>query len=91
MYLWKCNIIDAIGRAWASAMDTENESHTQPADETGPSGLALEYKALLQMTCIKLAEACPSIIQEEYQQLITFDSALFDGLVSRSSSATSDK
>lgn len=30
-------------------------------------------------------------IQEEYQQLIAFDSALFDGLVGRSSSATTDK
>ncbi|KAG1861688.1 hypothetical protein F4604DRAFT_2033222 [Suillus subluteus] len=88
MYLWKCNIIDATGRAWASAMDIEN---TQLADETGASSLELEYKALLQMTCIKLAQACPSIIQEEYQQLITFDSALFDGLVGSSSSPTSDK
>ncbi|KAG1859001.1 hypothetical protein DFJ58DRAFT_726458 [Suillus subalutaceus] len=88
MYLWKCNIIDATGRAWASAMDIEN---TQLADETGASSLELEYRALLQMTCIKLAAACPSIIQEEYQQLITFDSALFDGLVGSSSSPTSDK
>jgi hypothetical protein len=29
----------------------------------GASSLALEYKTLLQMTCVKLAEACPSIIQ----------------------------
>ncbi|KAG1753218.1 hypothetical protein EDB19DRAFT_1668025 [Suillus lakei] len=91
MYLWKCNIIDAIGRAWAGVMDIECEGHTQLADETGASCLAPEYKALLQITCVKLAEACPSIIQEEYQQLITFDSALFSGLVGRSSSATSDK
>lgn len=91
MYLWKCNIIDAIGRAWASATDIEYEGHTQLADETGASSLALEYKILLEMTCIKLAEACPSIIQEEYQQLIRFDSVLFNGLVGNSSSATSDK
>jgi hypothetical protein len=89
MYLWKCNIIDAIGRAWASVMDIESD--TPLADETGASSLVSEYKTLLQMTYIKLAEACPSIIQEEYQQLITFDSALFNGLVGSSSSATSDK
>lgn len=35
MYLWKYNIIDAIGRAWACAMDIEYEGHTQLADETG--------------------------------------------------------
>jgi hypothetical protein len=81
MYRWKCNIIDAIARAWARAMDIEYEYHTQLADETGASSLALEYKTLLQMTCVKLAEVCPSIIQEEYQQLITFDSALFSGLL----------
>ncbi|KAG0700062.1 hypothetical protein DFH29DRAFT_808042 [Suillus ampliporus] len=79
MYLWKCNIIDAIGRAWAGAMDIEHAS-----------SLALEYKALLRMTCVKLAEACPSIIQEEYQQLLTFDSILFNGLVGNSCSTTSD-
>lgn len=91
MYLWKCNIIDAVGRAWASAKDIEYEGHTQLVDETGASSLELEYKTLLQMICIKLAEACPSIIQEEYQQLIRFDSVLFNGLVGNSSSATSDK
>ncbi|KAG2345054.1 hypothetical protein BDR05DRAFT_931074 [Suillus weaverae] len=82
VYLWKCNIIDAIGRAWAGAMDSEYE---------GASSLASEYKTLLQMTCVKLAEACPSIIQEEYQQLITFDSALFNGLVAGVLQPTSDK
>ncbi|KAG2147983.1 hypothetical protein DEU56DRAFT_103300 [Suillus clintonianus] len=91
MYLWKCNIIDAIGRAWAGAANIECEGHTQLVDETGASSLALEYKALLQSTCVKLAEACPSIIQEEYQQFITFDSALFSGLVGRSHSVISDK
>lgn len=35
MYLWKCNIIDATGRAWASAMDIEYEGHTQLADQRG--------------------------------------------------------
>lgn len=29
----------------------------------GASSLVLEYKNLLRMTCVKLAEACPSIIQ----------------------------
>ncbi|KAG2130971.1 uncharacterized protein EDB93DRAFT_945759 [Suillus bovinus] len=91
MYLWKYNIIDAIGRAWASAMDIEHERHTQLADETGAYSLASEYKKLLRMTCVKLAEACPRIIQEEYQQLIAFDSALFDDLVCKGSSGTSDK
>lgn len=81
VYVWKCNIIDAIGRAWAGVMDIEYEGHTQLADETGASSLALEYKSLLQMTCVKMAEVCPSVIQEEYQQLITFDSALFSGLL----------
>jgi hypothetical protein len=33
MHLWKCNIIDAIGRAWASVMDIESD--TQLVDETG--------------------------------------------------------
>ncbi|KAJ8585420.1 hypothetical protein M405DRAFT_865407 [Rhizopogon salebrosus TDB-379] len=84
MYLWKCNIIDAVGRAWVGATDIELEgqaSHSQLADDTGASSLALEYKALLQRTCVKLAEAWPKVIQEEYQQLLTFDSALFNGLV----------
>jgi hypothetical protein len=35
MYLWKYNIIDAIGRAWVGVMDVEYEGHAQVADEIG--------------------------------------------------------
>lgn len=40
MYLWKCNIIDAVGRAWVGALDIDlgsegQASHAQLADETG--------------------------------------------------------
>ncbi|OAX39247.1 hypothetical protein K503DRAFT_101001 [Rhizopogon vinicolor AM-OR11-026] len=87
MHLWKCNIIDAVGRAWVSAMDIELEGQFS---QIGTGDQVLEYKALLQNTCIKLAKVWPRVIQEEYQQLLSFDSAHFNGLVGDICSATSD-
>jgi len=40
MHLWKCNIIDAVGRAWADVLNIDSEgqtSHAPSADDMGGS------------------------------------------------------
>ncbi|THU78784.1 hypothetical protein K435DRAFT_769146 [Dendrothele bispora CBS 962.96] len=69
---WKGTILDGVGRCWVNAM--ENPS---PEDRS-----QRELKRLLQDACQALKKACPSVIEEEYQELFRLNHVLFQELVS---------
>ncbi|KAF9498275.1 hypothetical protein BDN71DRAFT_1481305 [Pleurotus eryngii] len=65
MHRWKCSIVDAVGRCWVATQDATVEL----------------LRSKLVDVCDKLAQACPSVIQEEYQLLYAVQPALFTDLV----------
>ncbi|KAF7433614.1 hypothetical protein PC9H_005575 [Pleurotus ostreatus] len=69
MHRWKGSIVDGIGRCWVA---------TQDGDATNTTVELLRSK--LVDVCNKLAQACPSVIQE-YQLLYAVEPALFTDLV----------
>ncbi|KAH9479561.1 hypothetical protein JR316_0008156 [Psilocybe cubensis] len=68
---WKETILNAIGRCWVGLMDQE-----RGAPNT-------EVKKGLQMLCMKMAEICPSVTQNEFQKLLQADKELFEDLLPR--------
>ncbi|KAJ7162616.1 hypothetical protein C8R43DRAFT_1173293, partial [Mycena crocata] len=67
---WKGTIVNGVGRCWINMLDST---------ENAPDGLKQELKNV----CYRLAIVCPSVLQEEYPQLMTADTHVFKDLLLR--------
>jgi len=76
---WKETILDAIGRCWVDLVDKETTA-MQSNTSMRESEMTIEIKMHLQKLCIKLAEICPSVVQEEYPRFLRSDKKLFEDL-----------
>ncbi|KAL4261910.1 TTI2 family protein [Pleurotus pulmonarius] len=83
IHRWKGSIVDGVGRCWVA---------TQDGGTTNSATVELLRSKLVDV-CDKLAQACPSVIQEEYRLLYAVEPALFTdlvgGIIQRSSDAPS--
>jgi len=70
LYLWKGTILEGIVKCWVTLADSRvNDAQ------------ANELRGVLEDLCMKLAAACPSVVQEEYQRLLALDREMFDSLL----------
>ncbi|KAF8963411.1 hypothetical protein BDZ97DRAFT_1919843 [Flammula alnicola] len=74
---WKETILDAIGRCWVDLIDRERSDGNASFDELQ---MKAKVKKQLQAICVKLAEVCPSVVQEEFPRLLEADKDLFKDL-----------
>ncbi|KIM83994.1 hypothetical protein PILCRDRAFT_68800, partial [Piloderma croceum F 1598] len=64
---WKGTILDAVAKCWVGIIDSGvNDPGT---------------RAALREVCSKLALVCPSLLQEEYPQLLSLDANMFSSLL----------
>jgi len=81
---WKETILDAIGRCWVGLIDEERTTmQTNGSLDASPKDIKLrrKLKSQLQNLCVKLAEVCPSVVQDEFLRFINADRALFEDLL----------
>ncbi|PBL02090.1 hypothetical protein ARMGADRAFT_1071590 [Armillaria gallica] len=71
---WKGTILDGVGRCWVALQDVDPSRNDDGASE--------ELKDLLRSTCKELANACPSVIQDEYKRFLAVNHAMFFDLLS---------
>ncbi|EGO01505.1 hypothetical protein SERLA73DRAFT_103331 [Serpula lacrymans var. lacrymans S7.3] len=69
MFIWKYTILDGVGKCWVSLLDSGVDDDA-----------SRELKKALCDICDKLAQACPSVVKEEYTQMVSLHSSLFKGL-----------
>lgn len=71
---WKGTILDGVGRCWVALQDVDPSRNDDGACE--------ELKELLRSTCKELANACPSVVQDEYKRFLAVNHAMFFDLLS---------
>jgi len=76
---WKGTVLDAVGRCWVQLID-EEEKNSMPPTAVEQRLKSKKLKAQLQHLCVKLAEVCPSVRQEEYKRFMEVDQMLFKNL-----------
>ncbi|KAL4075627.1 hypothetical protein J3A83DRAFT_4369827 [Scleroderma citrinum] len=70
---WATTIVDGLARCWVGCVDVTNAGVPLP-----------DVKALqkaLQETAVELSDKFPSIVKNEFRQLLDFNSTLFGGLI----------
>jgi len=67
---WKGTIIDAVAKCWVGIVDAGIDD---PDSQ--------KVKHTLRDVCSKLAVVCPSVMQEEYRQLLLLDARMFGDLL----------
>lgn len=70
---WKGTILDGVGRCWVALQDVDPNRNDEGACE--------ELKEQLRSTCLQLANACPSIIQGEYERFLAVNHEMFSDLL----------
>ncbi|KAF8909392.1 hypothetical protein CPB84DRAFT_1766025 [Gymnopilus junonius] len=80
---WKETILDAVGRCWVGLIDESTSMQVNGTSRSSLEAFTLkgDVKEGLQSLCIRLAEVCPSVIENEFPRFIQADRALFEELI----------